>query len=98
MNILKLTYIALVIGAMALTIWCGWKGLIKIKEQEMDRRLEKTTSILSLVMSLIILATGINLWVTSGEEGYFAGVFITICGVICIIVSNFLIWQVFHRR
>lgn len=65
----------------------------------MDRRLEKTTSILALGLSLIILTTGIGLCVTSSEaDGYFAGVFIIVCGVISIIVSNFLIWQVFHRR
>ncbi len=64
----------------------------------MDRRLEKTTSILSLVLSLIILATGIAVFVTSDKDGYFAGVFIIICGVISIIVSNFLIWKVFYSR
>jgi len=64
----------------------------------MDNRFEKTISILSLVMSLIILTTGIVLRVTSNEDGYFAGVFIIICGVICIIVSNLLIWQVFHKN
>lgn len=64
----------------------------------MDRRLEKTTSILSLVMSLIIFTTGIVVFVTSNEDGYFSGVFIIICGVISITVSNLLIWRVFHRR
>jgi len=65
----------------------------------MDKRLEKTTSILSLVMSLIILTTGIGLCFTSNDvDGYFSGVFIIICGVISIIISNLLIWLVFHRR
>jgi hypothetical protein len=65
----------------------------------MNRRLEKTTSILSLVLSLIILATGIVTSVTAnGADGYFAGAFIITCGVISIIVSNFLIWLVFHER
>lgn len=69
-----------------------------MKRKNTEERANKITSILSLVMSLIILAIGINLWATSGEEGYFSGVFITTCGVICIIVSSLLIRQVFHRR
>lgn len=64
----------------------------------MNERVNKITSTLSLVMSLIMLAIGIKFCITSSEEGNFVGVFITTCGVICIIVSSLLIRQVFHRR